>query len=301
MRLPDFVIVGAPKCGTTSLASYLGAHPGIFMPPLKEPNYFCFDLPKRRRIDQLDAYHGLFEPAGADQLCFEASAMYLFSDVAVPAVLDTKSDAKIIVMVRNPIEMVVSHHSSKLYTLEENERDFERAWRLSSQRAEGRMVTPQCRAPRYLDYQAIGRLGWQVQRLKRWVPEDQLHVIVFDDLRADPGAVYRDALGFLGIMPDDRHTFEVLNARQTHVWSGLSRLLKSPPRPVRLAKRVVRSALPRQTKALGRALRRANAKPAARQALSGELRQEMAATFRDDITLLGELIGRDLKHWHGAA
>ena len=66
MRLPDFFIVGAPKCGTSALASYLRGHPQIFMSPVKEPNYFCFDAPGLRVIDRLEAYGRLFARAPAD-------------------------------------------------------------------------------------------------------------------------------------------------------------------------------------------------------------------------------------------
>jgi hypothetical protein len=112
--------------------------------------------------------------------------------------------------------MVLSHHSQKLYSFEENEPDFETAWRLSAERAKGREVGADCRAPKYLDYQAIGRLGEQVRTLKTLVPENQLHAIVFDDLGVDPGAVYRDTLTFLGTTADGRSAFPVVTrARPT--------------------------------------------------------------------------------------
>src|SRR5919106_4688265 len=112
-RFPDFFIVGAPKCGTTSLASYLDAHPQIFMSPVKEPKYFFFDAPELRVIDRLESYQRLFARAEPDQLCGEASTAYLFSKAAVPAILEANPAAKIIAMVRNPLEMVVSYHSLK--------------------------------------------------------------------------------------------------------------------------------------------------------------------------------------------
>jgi hypothetical protein len=135
--MPDFCIVGAPKCGTTALASYLGAHPAIFMSPIKEPNYFCFDAPRRRVVDSLEMYSSLFEPAAHWKICGEASTSYLFSNKTVPAILDSNPAANIIAMVRNPLEMVVSDHAQKVYNLQENEPDFEKAWRLSPETGEG--------------------------------------------------------------------------------------------------------------------------------------------------------------------
>jgi Sulfotransferase domain len=298
IRLPDFFIVGAPKCGTTSLASYLRAHPGIFMSAVKEPNYFCFDAPGLRDMyDRPETYARLFARARPDQLCGEASTAYLFSEEAVPSILAANPVAKIIVMVRNPLEMVVSHHAQKLYTLEENEPDFERAWRLSPARAKGEMVGPRCRAPKYLDYQSIGRLGEQVSRLKAVVPQDQLLVIVFDDLRADRRRVYREACRFLGVPMDERGAFAIENARRTHRSPRLARALKHLPAPIHRLKVHLRARFPAQAKAIGRAVHRLNRSAAERPALGEELRSEMIAAFQDDVALLGRLLDRDLGYW----
>jgi hypothetical protein len=200
-------------------------------------------------------------------------------------------------MVRNPLDMVVSHHGQKLYTLEENEPDLERAWRLSPARAKGEMVGPRCRAPRYLDYQSIGRLGEQVSRLKAVVPEHQLLVIVFDDLCADRRRVYRDTCQFLGIPPDEQGAFAIENARRTHRWPDLARALKHLPGPIHRLKLHLRARFPAQAKALGRAVHRFNQHAAERPALGESLRGEMVAAFKDDVALLGRLLDRDLGHW----
>jgi hypothetical protein len=298
IRLPDFFIVGAPKCGTTSLASYLRANPGIFMSAVKEPNYFCFDAPGLRDMyDRPEAYGRLFARARPEQLCGEASTAYLFSKEAVPAILEANPAAKIIAMVRNPLDMVVSHHAQKRYTLEEDERDFERAWRLSPARARGEMVGPRCRAPKYLDYQSIGRLGEQVGRLKAIVPENQLQIIVFDDLSADRLRVYRETCGFLGVAPDERGAFAIENARRTHRWPDLARALKHLPGPIHRLKVQLRAGFPAPAKAIGRAVHRLNQRSAERPSLDESLRGEMIAAFRDDVALLGRLLNRDLHHW----
>jgi hypothetical protein len=298
MKMPDFFIVGAPKCGTTALGSYLHAHPKIFMSRVKEPNYFCFDAPELRgAFDQPERYARLFARAAPEQICGEASTAYLFSKQAVPAILESNPAAKIIVMVRDPLDMVVSHHNQKLYALEENERDFATAWRLSPERAEGRMVSAKCRAPRYLDYQSIGRLGEQLSRLVALVPRAQLHTIVFDDLRANPGEVFRGTLRFLGVAPGGQSEFPVVNARKTHAWPALARVLARPPAPLQRVKLALKRAFPGQTKAVGGAIHRLNERPQARHALGASLRREMSAAFKDDIALLGELLDRDLSHW----
>ena len=293
-RFPDFFIVGAPKCGTTSLAHYLSAHPKIFMSPVKEPKYFFFDAPALRVIDQLEAYQRLFAGAEPDQLCGEASTAYLYSNAAVPAILAANPAAKLIAMVRNPLEMVVSYHNQQVKDFEEDARDFAIAWQLSRERAQNRMLGPGCRDPKYLDYQWIGRLGEQIRRLKASVAQDQLHIIVFDDLCADPQGTYRATCHFLGVAPDERSAFPIANPRTDHRWPGLARLLRRNQR----LKLAMRGAFPRLSKMVGRPLRRLNARPLDRQTLPHALRAEMIAAFKDDIRLLGELLHRDLSHWY---
>ena len=297
LALPDFAIIGAPKCGTTSLATWLSKHPGVYMSPVKEPNYFCFDAPMRRSCATPDSYRALFAGAQPAQICGEASTSYLFSTEAVPAILDEQPRAKIIVMVRNPLDMVVSYHAQKLYSLQEEETEFERAWRLSSARANGRAIAMRNHVPRYLDYRAIGRLGEQVRRLQTEVPASQLHIVVFDDMCADPQAEYQRALAFLGLPDDGRSEFPALNGRKSRAWPQLAHFVKYPPPPLDRVKQAVRRTLPVSARAIGRRLRAANTRPAQRAQVSEGLRREMIDTFKDDVALLGDLLGRDFRHW----
>jgi hypothetical protein len=297
MKGPDFVIAGAPRCGTTSLSRYLAANSRVFFSPVKEPNYFCLDATRLRVIDTPEAYTRLFSRAQPGQLRGEGSTAYLFSRTALPALLEHNPRVRIILSVRNPLEMVVSHHSQKIYAFEENERDFARAWALSAARAEGRAVESCCRASRYLDYRAIGRLGEQIQRAKGFVPGCQLHIVVFDDLQTDPAAVHRDILSFLGLAPEEREGFPVTNTRQEHALSLVSRFLMHPPPPLREAKQRFRQAFPASAKAIGKLLYGLNRRAPAKNKLPADLRAEMIAAFADDVVLLSRLLERDLSHW----
>src|SRR5271170_3647810 len=112
MRLPEFFIIGAPKCGTTSLALYLARHRQIFIPTIKEPHYFLTDLRRPGRVSNQRSYETLFKRAGAHhRISGEASVFYLLSRAAVPNILCFNPHAKFIVMVRSPLEMVVSLHA----------------------------------------------------------------------------------------------------------------------------------------------------------------------------------------------
>jgi hypothetical protein len=297
MRTPDFVIAGAPRCGTSSLASYVAAHPSICFSPIKEPNYFCTDSPRLRVVDSPLAYGRLFKNARAGQICGEGSTSYLFSRDALRRLLEANGHVKIILAVRNPIDMVASHHNQKVYAGEENERVFERAWHLSGARARGMAVGPACRAPRYLDYHSIGRLGVQIERAQRLVPSGQLHIVVFDDLQADAGAVYRGVLQFLHLNDDGRTQFPITNTRPVDRIPALGTFLRNPPPLLAKAKRRLRRVFPGPIKSIGRTLHGLNRAPAERAQISPEFRSELIDAFSADVALLSSLLGRNLDRW----
>jgi Sulfotransferase domain len=296
-RPPDVVIVGAPKCGTTSLYTYLSGHPGIFTSPIKEPNFFCLDTPGLRVVNRWIDYQGLFRAARAEQLRLEASTAYLLSPVAVPAILEANPHAKIIVAVRDPIEMIVSYHAQKLYAFEEDQTDFGLAWELSAHRARGELVSDRCRAPTYLDYKSVARLGGQVARMVRIVPSDQLLVVLFDNLTRDAERTYGMVLDFLDLAPDGRKNFAVANPRKTHAWPALSRMIVKAPRLLQNSKQLARRAFPRLSKSAGRLVHGLLQRPTPRTAIAPDLRLRLVNELRPDIERLAQLLDRDLAGW----
>ena len=113
MKKPNFFIIGAPKCGTTSLANWLAEHPRVFFSDTKEPHFFCTD--GYTGVKTLKQYEKLFEDAKPHHLAVgEGSTHYLFSKVAVPNILVYNPDARFIVCLRNPVDMAPSLHSERL-------------------------------------------------------------------------------------------------------------------------------------------------------------------------------------------
>src|SRR2546429_216975 len=116
--IPTFFIVGAPRCGTSSLASYLDAHPRIFMSKPKEPHHFGRDLEIRvRPYASRESYLRLFEGVDADH-AGDASVLYLYSSTAPDEILALNPDARIIIMLRDPLEMIPSLHTRNLLAYE---------------------------------------------------------------------------------------------------------------------------------------------------------------------------------------
>lgn len=289
MSAPSFFIIGAPKCGTTSLAGWLGTHPAIYMPALKEPAYFATDLTQRRPNRR--AYQALFAAADERHVAIgEASTCYLYSQVAVPAILDQRPTSQFIVCLRNPIEMAQSLHQQVLFDLNEDIGTFEDAWRLQDARREGRRVPRMCREPWVLAYEARCRLGEQVARLLRHVDREKALFVLLDDLQADPAREYRRVLAFLELPDDGRAAFPVLNrakhARSRMVKRGvefLSELRCALGVTGRLGIRPV--------------LDRLNTRPVTPAPLTNDMKNSLRTCFASDVGLLGSSIGRDLSHW----
>ena len=135
MPKPSFFIIGAPKCGTTTLYYWLKEHDDIFMPETKEPHYFAQNLSDRYcRVRDEESYLNYFSNAKNHQLCGEASVLYSFYPESIKSILEFNPEAKFIFMVRNPVSMVPSYHRQLINNLEEDIEDFETAWNTQDNR-----------------------------------------------------------------------------------------------------------------------------------------------------------------------
>lgn len=297
---PNFFIVGAPRCGTTALWTYLRSHPNIFLSPQKEPHYFAGDLRDRNRgsayRESLDGYLQLFRGTREEHLAVgEASVWYLFAPGSIERILRFNPDARVIAMVRNPVEMAPSLHRKLVVDCQEDVRDFERAWSLQDERQAGRSIPELNTDPCFLQYRAVCGLGSQVAELYRIVPPSQRLVIVFDDFIRDTRAVYGTTLEFLGVPDDGRSEFPRVNeqrelrsrrvahwARHMPRWEGWIRLKRKLGLPygsvLRIPRRLYERAAPRRPLAPG-------------------FRRTLAREFREEVARLSEVIGRDLRGW----
>src|ERR1700730_13933843 len=219
VRIPDFFIVGAPRCGTTALYTYLRKHPEIFMPALKEPDFFAPYRGKRRRIHTWPDYLALFAEARDEKRIGEASVSYLGSDSAAAALKEFNPQASIIIMLRNPIEVMHSLYYVRKISNLEDQPSFEAALDAD---ANGRRVVE-------LPYRERVRFAEQVERYLLIFGREQVHIIIYDDFKRDTAAVYGKVLNFLRVSSDVTTDFSVINgsrrARNEFLW----KLLKQPP------------------------------------------------------------------------
>ncbi|MDA3877927.1 MAG: sulfotransferase [Halothiobacillus sp.] len=291
MNHPNFFIIGAPKCGTTSVASWLSQHPEIYMSPTKEPHYFSTDFPVLSSLSRSD-YLGLFAHARSEHTAVgEASVWYLRSEVAIPRIEKQTPKARYIVLLRNPVEMAPSLHWQAVFTGDEDVADFSMAWRLQDARVSGEALPKGCRDGKLVEYHNACRLGEQLNRLYRTVDQERVLTVFLEDIQRDVHREWARILEFLGVSQWTDLEFSTENSSKhwrrpwvrdlNRFYSRMRRRLGVPPLGWGIMDRLARSSV----------------QEAERKPINQPLRSELVQTFSDDIDLLAELTGRDLSHW----
>jgi hypothetical protein len=295
-RKPDFFIVGAPRSGTTALASYLGQHPRIFMPGLQDIYYFGSDLPffVERKISR-ESYLSIFQAARDGQEIGEASRWYLYSKRAAEEIHRFQPEARIIIMLRNPVDMMYSMHGHRLLLGAEDIPDFEAALDAEPRRKSTGDVPHHLGMRESVFYREIARYVPQVERYFRAFGRDRVHIIIFDDLASDTGNVYRETLRFLGVSQEFRPEFPVVNAYRRVRNPRFTRRLVRPPKWLL---RIVTGSMSRSVQHyLFLRITNLLAVRALRPSMDPGLRHRLQAEFKPEIERLGGLIGRDLGIW----
>ena len=299
MSKPNFFIIGAPKCGTTALCEYLRTHPQVFVCEPKEPHYFADDFSCLQYVKEESAYLDLFRDAGPQHLARgEGSVYYLYSDPALNRIKAFQPDARIIVMLRNPVEMLPSYHAQMLYTVVEDVEDFAKAWDLQEDRSHGNSIPRGCIDSKLLDYERWGMLGHRVEQVLTMFPPDHVKLVFFEDFIRDTRSCYLDVLQFLGVQDDGRTVFPAVNERKEHKSRIIGYLLNNRVLIENLSwLRAMLEQVGISATGLKNSIKRLNARKTPRKVLTAEFRQRLTATFTDDIRLLEEISRRDLNHW----
>jgi predicted nucleic acid-binding protein len=295
VTLPNFFIVGAPKCGTTALYAYLAQHPDVFMSDPKEPHYFGSDLDFRyRRRPSVEQYQSYFADAGVASRIGEGSVWYLYSARAADEIAEAVPEARVIVMLRDPVEMIPSLHSQFVYNGHED-LSLTDALAAEADRAEGRRIPPHANFPRGLLYRRVAAYAPQLGRFLDRFGRDRVHVIVYDDFKADVAASYRDTLTFLGVDAGHRPDFAVVNASKRSRNVAARHLLNDPPEWVRKAAR--RIAPQRMRRRLYRSAVSLNTEAAERDRLTGVAAERLRSEMKEVNRQLETLLGRELPGW----
>ena len=294
MRTPDFFLVGAPKCGTTAMNDYLAAHPQIFICPRKESHHFCATWSPGYLAGRKD-YLALFEDATNQRRIGESSVWYLYAPDAPAALKEFCAAAQIIIMLRNPVEMIHALHAHRLYIASEDIKDFGEA--LAAEPA--RKLKQRLPAWPYpipgLFYRDVARYSERVERYFATFGRDNVRVIIYDDFRQETARVYSETCAWLNVEESFHPDFRVVNAAKRVRSYKLRAWLDNPPAPLR---KLGGPLLPRSLRHgfLGQ-LRRLNTQHTPRQPIEPELRLALQCEFLPDVEKLSGLLGRDLTHW----
>jgi hypothetical protein len=274
MTLPNFLIIGAGRSGTTSLYHYLRQHPAIFMSPIKETNYYtdADQLLDSRAIRSRTGYEQLFAEVNGQRAIGEATPRYLNAIAGIGRICDDLPGVRLIATLRQPADRCYSSYLQR-FTNSRETRSAEEVLQPGN------------------DLFEIGRYHPQLRRYFDVFPRERIKVILFDDLIARPQETVRSLYSFLGVDADfvvDTSIRHNPSVSPRFVW--LTRHFNSVARvaadvaPHWLRRRGVATLLRRPL------LRKAEPIPPL-------LRLRLTDQYRDDILSTGELIGRDLSHW----
>ena len=297
--MPDFLVIGAARAGTTALHAYLRQHPQIFMPELKEPNFFAYEgqtLACRgpgadyinNSLTRLEDYRALFAPAPEGAVKGEASPLYLYAPEAPANIARHLPGARLVAILRNPVEQAFSHFLYATKQAIEPEPDFARALMLEEERlaAGWQPLFGYSRFPRYAE---------QLARYFERFPRERIFIRLYEDFTDDPETLMADLFAFLGVDPAFRPDMSRrLNAGGIPRNKALQDFLMKP-NPITGAIGLV---VPRKLRwAIRDAIAARNVKPPERMpdAARAILRQRLGR----EIERLEEMLGRDLSAWRG--
>ena len=296
MTMPNFLLIGAAKSGTTSLYHYLRQHPQVYMSPIKGPRFFAFqggepdfrgpgDLKMvSQLITDIEGYRSLFAGVSGEKAVGEASAWYLYVPETAYRIRCHVPQAKLIAVLRNPVDRAYSHFQFRRAQGGEELTDFARALDAEEERVRERW------GPDF-HYKRMGFYHEQLTRYYELFEPEQIRVWLYEDLKEDPSGVMQDMFQYLGV--NDAFVPETLR----HNVSGTpkSRALQTfiqRPNPL---KSFIKPFVPEKMRRRIRVnLRNRNlAKPP----MPEGVREQLTEAYREDILKLQGLLGRDLSSW----
>ena len=298
-KRPNTFVVGAPKCGTTALCTYLSQHPNVFMSEPKEPHYFVGEeMPgKARAFAKEERYARVFSAVQSEhKVVAEGAVWYLYSQTALRNIRDFNPDARIVVMVRRPDEMVYSMHNMAVVNFSEDILDFDMAWKTALAGNKRSSWSSRCDERSKLDYHRIAFFSEQLERVYNYFPKDQVKVVFYDDFKSDTDKCFQEVLVFLGLeswkVPLDK-----VNESKVVVNRALGWFLRKPPPSVMAFAGLLKKVLGREKLGWRSRLDSINTRVQSRQPINPTTRTEIISHYRKDIVQLGQMFGRDLSHW----
>jgi Sulfotransferase family len=300
VALPDFLVIGAPKAGTTALHAALAQHPGLYMSVIKEPKHFLTDGPPptrggpgdaqtyREHVWRREDYEALFDGAPDGTLRGESTPLYMYDPDAMRRIREAVPDARLIVVIRDPVERAHSNWTHLWSAGLEPEGDFVQACAEEQRRIDAGWAS-------FWHYVGLGRYGEQLEHVFSLFPREQVLVIRYRQLVDEPAKTLDEIFGFLGVeqglvteIPRQNVTS---HPEATRAHRAVALLLRASAAVGRF---LPGSAWDAVTGQLERFLQRHSRE---RQPLSWEQRQALIPRFEADLELLEHVLGADFSDW----
>ncbi len=299
IKLPNFLIVGAAKAGTTSLYHYLKEHPEIYMSPVKEPKFitaqflkFPFkgigdDFIEKSIIKNFDDYKNLFSKAQEERAIGEASAdnLYYYKE-AIPIIKKYLNNPKIIIILRNPIDRAFSSYTHLLRDNRET-LSFEDALQQEEKRKK-------------MNWEFIWYykdVGFYYKQVKAYLQNfSNVKIYLYDDFKKDTLKVVKDIYKFLGVNPTFTPNIHVkYNVSLVPKYKFIHNFIEEPNLLKKAVNPIINRLIPRKLKRnLVDLIKKKNlTKPK----MKPETREYLKTVYKEDILKLQDLIGKDLSHW----
>lgn len=299
----DFFIVGQPKSGTSALANFLGQHPVICMAEPKEPGYFAKDHIKENeqwgrgtflKARTMADYERHFSHGKPGNIRGEATTIYLYSKVAAQEIHAYNPDAKIIIMLRNPVSFLHALHMQHVNDGSEDELDFEKALAKETARKHGKYIPDRAPAPSHLLYSERAKYAEQIERYLRLFPRKNILILTMEDFQSDNKKIYQQVLRFLGIDTSFEPQFKQVNASTAPRSYVLHKVLNSPS-----FKQTLFNALgPYRYSKLKSEVVKVAMKPRTRVPLEDQVRMRLMRETSFEVERTAKLTGLDLiKKW----
>jgi len=300
VALPDFLVIGAPKAGTTALHAALAQHPGLYLSPIKEPKHFLTDGPPptrggpgdvqtyREHVWRRADYEALFVAAPAGTLRGESTPLYLYDRDAMARIRAAIPDVKLIAIIRDPVERAHSNWTHLWSAGLEPVGDFVQACAEEQRRIDAGWAS-------FWHYTGLSRYGEQLEHLFSLFPREQVLVIRYRHLVDEPAKTLDEICTFLGVEPG--LVTEVPRQNVTsHPESTLAHrvvalLLRANAAVGRF---LPGSASDTVTARLEQYLQRHSRE---RQPLSWDQRQALLPRFEADLDRLERVLGADFSDW----
>lgn len=274
---------------------YLGQHPDICMPQQREPLFFGQDLSSHeKRTKTVEEYLSFFAGACDERIVGEKSVWYLYSKTAADEIKAFDPRAKIMIMLRNPVDMVHSLHQQFLATQNETITSFDEALALVEERAAGRALPREAHFPEGLRYTQVPLYFEQVERYFRAFGRDRVKVFLFEDFSQAVQKIYAEALAFLDVDLSFQPEFVIYNKKKKPRYQWLDDLSSSLSSPLMPLPRPVQDVARWRLHALNKRFNRVSDK---RAPMSPQTRVQLIELFRPDVERLSALLDRDLTSW----